>query len=144
MAGVRARVSTARIDYFQLNVNNLDVHVASRPSLTDVELILSSISVQDLQANAPYTNLVSLKEDTANLVSVRLSMVNAPKGESTSDVADVLQREKFYFRNYLDAEHFDLVVKANISKLRFMFLMRHLNTLLVSVIFVMAGNHAFT
>jgi hypothetical protein len=71
-------------------------------------------------------------------------LVNAPKGESTSDMADVLQREKFYFRNYLDAEHFDLVVKANISKLRFMFLMRHLNTLLVSVIFVMAGNHAFT
>lgn len=131
MAGVSARVTTTTVDYFQLNVTKLDATVLTQPVNTQINLVLNSISVQDLQATSQYRNIVSLKESTENLITVQLMLLNAPRAESASDIADVFQREKFYFKNYLDQEHFDLVVKANISKLRFMFLMKHLNTLLV-------------
>ncbi len=131
MAGVKARLCTTQADYFQFNVNNLDVDVTNRLAETNVGIVLSSISLLDLQEKATYRHVVSLKEDTDNLINVQLTVFKSGSG-SGSQLADKCLSEKVYFRNYLDEEYFDLVVAASISKLRLMFLFKHLDTLLVS------------
>ena len=128
--GVKARLTTAHSNYFQFNVNNFQLNVENRISEKNIAIVLNSISVLDMQANATYEQIVSLKENTDNLIDVNLTMFNAPKDADASKIADMFQNEKFYFKNYLNEEYFDLVVKANISKLRLMFVYKHLDTLL--------------
>ena len=133
MDGVKARVCTAHSNYFQLNVNNFQLNLLNKQAENNVDIILNSISVQDLQPGANYENIVSLKENTDNLISVNLAFVNPPveASQNESKLARQFQKEKVYFKNYLNKDHFDLLLKANISKLRFLFVYKHLDTLLV-------------
>ncbi len=132
MDGIRARVSTRKQNYFLINVNNFEVNLKSKSTEKNIELILNSISVQDLDTTAIYKNIVSLKENTDNLIHINLVMFNSPP-ISDSKLANKCQSEKFYFKNYLNEDYFDLIVTANISKLRLMFLYKHLNTVLVNL-----------
>ena len=132
MDGIRARVSTRKPNYFLINVNNFEVNLTSKSTEKNIELILNSISVQDLDTTAIYKNIVSLKENTDNLIHINLVMFNSPP-ISDSKLANKCQSEKFYFKNYLNEDYFDLIVTANISKLRLMFLYKHLNTVLVNI-----------
>ena len=135
MDGIRARVCTSRQNYFKVSVENLEVSVLNKGNEQNLGFVLNSISVQDLEPHVTYANIVSLMENTSNLINVQLTLVNTPRTSlsSSSLLAAQYQSEKFYFRNYLNENHFDLTVNANISKLRLMFLYKHLNTVLVSV-----------
>jgi hypothetical protein len=134
MDGIRARLCTSKQNYFKINIENFEAKVVNKKNEQDMEFVLNSISVQDLGSSVKYENIVSLAENSNNLINVQLTMVHAPKDSlpSTSLLAAQFQREKFYFKNYLNENHFDLIVNANISKLRLMFLYKHLNTIMVS------------
>jgi hypothetical protein len=131
MDGVKARLSTRKFNYFLLDVNNFEMNLISKSTEKNIELTLSSISVQDLDPTAVYKNIVCLKENTDNLIHIKLVMFNSPP-VSDSKLANQCQSEKFYFKNYLNEDYFDLIATANISKLKLMFLLKHMNTILVS------------
>jgi len=133
MAGVKARICTTQENYFQFNVNNLDVDVTNRITETNVAFILSSISLLDLQKITVHKQIVSLKENTDNLINVQLTIFKPGGQGSDSQQADKCLSEKIYFRNYMNENYFDLVVAASISKLRLMFFFKHLDILLVSL-----------
>jgi hypothetical protein len=136
MDGVSARLCTSKQNYFKINVNNFEMNAVNKQNEQNIEFILNSISVQDMEANVKYDKIVSLKENTENLINVQLTILNPPKTPySSSLLAAQYQHEKYYFKNYLNEEHFDLIIKANISKLKLMFLYKHLNTVLVNMNF---------
>jgi vacuolar protein sorting-associated protein 13A/C len=130
MSGVHARVCTTTHNYFQVDVNKLQVNGVVKPAEKNVELILNSIVVKDMDKHMRYDKIVSLKESTENLINVNLTLNTPPIAPNSSMLAAQYQKEKFYFKNYLDNNYFDLIVKVNISKLRLMFLYKHLNTFL--------------
>jgi hypothetical protein len=137
MDGIRARLCTSKQNYFKVNIENFEVNVTNKSNEQNLDFVLNSISVQDLESNVKYENIVSLAENSNNLINVQLTMINVPKVSlsSSSILAAQYQKEKFYFKNYLNENHFDLIINANISKLRFMFLYKHLNTIMVKLNF---------
>ena len=128
---IRVRICTRVKDYFQLNVNHFDLNMLNKYDENKIDLVLNSISVQDLDEKAKYKYIVSLKENSENLIKVNLVLKNPPKAPSfdSSDIANKYRKEKFYFKNYLDSNFFDLIVQAHVSKLCFVFLYQHLNIL---------------
>ena len=137
MDGFRARLCTTKQNYFKVSVESFEINAVNKGDEQNLEFVLNSICVQDMEPNAKYENIVSLCENSANLINVQLSLKMPPKVSmsSTSILATQFQKEKFYFKNYLNENHFDLIVNANISKLRLMFLYKHLNTMIVSFYF---------
>lgn len=131
--GLRVRLSTVEKNYFELNINSLDVELFDKPVERTIEVVLSSISVIDLQSSVPYRNILSLKESSQDLITIRVKFNEAPRTPLTSSsiLAAQYQKEKYYFKNYLDEEHFDLDIDASISKLQFVFLYKNLNTIMV-------------
>jgi hypothetical protein len=128
---IRVRICTRIKDYFQLNINHFDLNMLNKYDENKIDLVLNSISVQDLDEKAKYKYIVSLKENSENLIKVNLTLKNPPKAPSfdSSDIANQYRKEKFYFKNYLDPNFFDLIVRADVSKLCFVFLYHHLNIL---------------
>lgn len=111
----------------------LETTVTGKASETVVDISLNSISVVDLDPNSIYNKVLSLKEDQNELIKLQVTLVNPPRSKNSFDaeIEKRYQKEKFYFRNYLNEEHFDIILKANISKLRAVFLFKQLNTLMV-------------
>lgn len=131
--GLRARICTTRKNYFQADMTCFETTVTGKASETVVDISLNSISVVDLDPNSIYNKVLSLKEDQNELVKLQVTLVNPPRSKNSFDaeIEKRYQKEKFYFRNYLNEEHFDIILKANISKLRAVFLFKQLNTLMV-------------
>lgn len=132
--GIRARISTSKKNYFFMSVNTLELSTIGTAAQFDVAFLLNSISLLDLNTNSSANKIISLKEDTKNLIDVKLTLFNAPRTalSEISILAAQYQKEKFYFKNYLNENHFDLVVQATISKLKLLFFYKHINTVLVS------------
>ncbi|RNA03908.1 vacuolar sorting-associated 13A [Brachionus plicatilis] len=99
----------------------------------DVNFSLNSISVIDLEQDVVYNKILCPQEESQNLVSIDLTMYNPPKTplSQVSKLAAQYQKEIFYFKNYMDQNHFDLSVKARIMKLKMIFLYANLNKLMV-------------
>lgn len=133
--GIRARICTSKKNYFQVEVKKFESVVTGKLAEMDVDLSLNSITVLDLDSSLFYSKMLSLKEDSQNLINLQVRLVNPPRTSlnSLSDIAKQYQKEKFYFKNYLNEEHFDIIVKANISKLQVVFLFKQLNTFMVSL-----------
>lgn len=131
--GIRARVCTQRKNYFQANLEHFETTVTGKLDEIVVDLSLNSISILDIAGGDGYNKILSLKEDQKDLIKLQVRLATPPRTtlNHVSDLARQYQREKFFFKNYLNEEHFDLTVKANISKLRVVFLFKHLNTLMV-------------
>jgi hypothetical protein len=134
--GLRVRLSTLNKNYFQVNINTLEAECISKSAEKNIKLVLNSINIIDMDENVSYHKLLSLKENEKDLITVQIKLFNAPKTKLTQNslLAAQYQREKFYFRNYLNKEYFDIAVNANISKLKFVFLFKNINTFLVSLI----------
>ena len=142
MDGIKVRLCTQTQSYLQFAVSNLTVDSVQRRDEHRIDFELHSVSVRDLDPRAIFTHIVSLNDALdSNLIRVQLVMHSPPEVTAAAAVSDTSQlasnalarqynKERFYFRNYLNADYFDLVVKANISKLRFVFLNKHLNLLL--------------
>ena len=135
--GVRARICTTRKNYFQADMTCFETTVTGKRSETLIDISLNSISIRDLEPNTIYNKVLSLKEDQNELINLQITLINPPKSKINfdSDIEKQYQKEKFYFRNYLNEEHFDIIVKANISKLRAVFLFKQLNILMVNYLY---------
>lgn len=128
MDGVTARISTRNYNYFLAKISNFEMELISKLTEKRIELILNSISVQDLEPTATFRDIVTLKQNTDNLIHIKLHMFNAAPVNG-SKTANKCICEKYFFKNYLNEDYFDLHVTAHISKLRFMFLFKHLDTI---------------
>ena len=128
------RLTSQRSNYFLMSINNLLTDAKLIANERHVSLVLTSITIEDLEPNAAFRHIVSLNENSENLFEVQVKMLVPPRTalSSVSSFDAQCQFEKFYFRNYLDVNHCDLSISAAISKLRFLFIYRHVNTLTVS------------
>ena len=132
MDGFKVRLCTQTQNYLQFSVSNLTVDSVHRRDELRIDFELQSMSVRDLYPRAIFTHIVSLNDaHESNLIRVQLVIHSPPAVANNSNaLARQYNKERFFFRNYLNADYFDLVVKANISKLRFVCLNKHLNLLL--------------
>ena len=132
MDGFKVRLCTQTHNYLQFSVSNLTVDSVHRRDELRIDFELQSMSVRDLYPRAIFTHIVSLNDaHESNLIRVQLVIHSPPAVANNSNaLARQYNKERFFFRNYLNADYFDLVVKANISKLRFVCLNKHLNLLL--------------
>lgn len=135
--GIRARVCTMRKNYFQADLEHFETTLTGKLAEIVIDLSLNSISVVDISDSSLllYQKMLSLNEsqEKQELIKLQVRLISPPKTNlnRVSELAKVYQKEKFFFRNYLNEEHFDLFIKANISKLRIVFLFKQLNTFMV-------------
>ena len=147
MDGFKVRLCTQTHNYLQFSVSNLTVDSVHRRDELRIDFELQSMSVRDLYPRAIFTHIVSLNDaHESNLIRVQLVIHSPPAvADNSNALARQYNKERFYFRNYLNADFFDLDVKANISKLRFVCLNKHLNLLLNIVnVFDMAATTTTT
>lgn len=131
--GIRARLGTKSKRYFQIEVKNFQLNIENKLTHMNLDMTLNSISILDLDsAHSSYGRILSLKEDSQDLIRVNVRLVTPPRSSlaGQSIISNRYRKEKFYFRNYLDESFFDICVKANISKVKVIFLFRQVNTLL--------------
>ncbi len=136
--GLRVRLSTQKKNYFEIGISTLEAELTSKAAEKNLEIVLNSISVLDLdENNRLYRKIVSLKESSKELIRVQIKLFNAPRTPLTQSslLAAQYQKEKFYFKNYFNENYFDVEVNADISKLQFVFLYKNLNTLMVSLVY---------
>jgi hypothetical protein len=132
--GLRVRLCTQKKNYFQIDISRLEAELKNLPAEKNLDLVLNSISVLDLdENNVSYRRILSLKESSQDLIRVQIKMFNPPPTPLTQSslLAAQYQKEKFYFKNYYNENYFDIEVTADISKVQFVFLYKNLNTLMV-------------
>ncbi|CAF0704730.1 unnamed protein product [Brachionus calyciflorus] len=129
--GLKTRISTRKRNYFHVDINHLELNTIGKSSQYDVHFSLNSINVDDLESGVIYSKILCPQEESQNLINIELTLYNPPKTPltETSILAAHYQKEKFYFKNYLNENHFDLEVKARISKIKAVFLYANLDKL---------------
>ena len=134
LEGVRARICTSNENYFDVHVQDFEAFAVSKDTELSLNLLLHSINVFDLDPSAKYKKMITLKDGMDNLLTVQLTLFNSSKSGSSDSTSLMTkyQNDKFYFKNYFNTEYFNLEVKANISKLRFIFFFRHFLLCLVN------------
>ncbi len=80
---------------------------------------LRSIGFEDMQPDAYYRHIVNMNENENLLVDLNLKLF----------LANHLNY-KFYLKNYLDETNCDMMLSGKISKLKCVFLNKHLSILL--------------
>jgi hypothetical protein len=138
MEGFNSRISSAKQDHFIIMAKEFDMQSVFTTVDKKFNLILKAISVQDCEQTSIYKNIVSLKDETDNLIDIKVCLINDISQDNLDQIATKKEiqsrREKLYFRNYLDANHFDLEINANVSKLKFTFLYKHTETIMVIIL----------
>lgn len=131
--GVRARICTPRRNYFEAHLTRFETTVTAKLTEIAIDVSLNSITMLDMDPATIYDKMLSLKEDQNELVKLQIKLVNPPKTklEDDSELGKLYQKQKFFFKNYLNEQHFDIFITAHISKLRTIFLFKHINTFLV-------------
>lgn len=132
--GLKARLSTSKQDYFYIDINHLTLNSIGKIAQNEISFTLNSINVIDLEKDVVYNKILCPQEESQNLFHINLTIHNPPKTplSQVSKLAAQYQKEIFYFKNYMNQNHFDLNVKAKILKIKAIFLYAKMNKLIVS------------
>ena len=122
---IKMKLSNLTKQYFQVLIQNFEMNLKKTKVLTELDMILTRISLQDIRENSVYKEIVKLKDDGKNLIEFNLKFFEKH-----------YLNKKIYLKSYLNENDFDLIINGKLSKLQCVFLYQHLSIIFVSRFFL--------
>ncbi len=118
---IKMKLLNLKQNYFQVLIQNFESKLAIKSGLTEFDLKLTRISLQDIREDSHYNDLIKLKDNDKDLIDFNLKFFD--KNYSN---------KKIYLKSYLNENHFDLILSGKLAKLQCIFFYQHLSIILVS------------
>ncbi len=117
---IKMRLSNLTQKYFQVLIQNFETNLKKTKSLTELDVILTRISFQDIREDSLFKEIIKLK-DGNHLIEFNLKFFEKH-----------YLNKKTYLKSYLNENDFDLIINGKLSKLQCVFLYQHLSIILVN------------
>ena len=118
---IKMKLSNLSQKYFQVLIQTFETNIKKTKGLTELDVILTRISFQDIREDSLYREIIKLKDDGNYLIEFNLKFFEKH-----------YLNKKVYLKSYLNENDFDLIITGKLSKLQCVFLYQHLSIVLVN------------
>ena len=122
ISSIKMKLSNLNKSYFQVLIQNFETGLKLTKGLTEVDVKLAHVSLQDIREDSIYKDLIKLKDDKKFLIELNLKFFEKH-----------YLNKKIFLKKYLNETDFDLILSGKVSKLQCVFLYQHLSIIMVFI-----------